>query len=620
MLFRPEFPRSALSLVLMSTLASLPALAQSAALPDELPEVVAQGQLYSNDRVNLAFNVDVIDASDLAVLPVTNLADALEWVSGLDVRQRGSGGTQVDLGIRGAAYEQTLILVDGVRMNDPQSGHHNFDLPIVLEDIARIEVVRGAGSSQYGPNGNGGVINLVTHKYVAAEGGRKAGLKLEAGSKDYARGALTVGVTEGSVSVFASAAQQESDTYIKGAQLGYLTQQGNMRLIYDGDGHSTVAGVGYIDKGFGAEGFYTAKGAKARENTIQRHAYITETIDVGAASSVDLTVNWRQHDDEFFYKTFAPSVHQTNAWQTRLRLNLGDEWVIGAEHNQEDIESSSTLGDRHEREFSSLFVFGQHDINDLTVAGSLSWLSYDSGEEFVLPVLGLTWQANDDAALYLNAGKSTRVPSMNDLYLNQRSNKGNPDVKTEQTRSVELGVRWSGDVNVRAATFQRRSDDVIDYTRIPSQDFTTVNGNPVPFFKARNIERAVVKGFDLEVDAMPLLVDTQWQQARLSYTRLVQDFTNQFPEARYSKSQFEHQAILALVYEMAPGWSLSSLYKLEDRYNGDSYHIWDMGLKHQIKDGYWTISGTNLRDADYVDSGYIEAPGSGVKFELAIGI
>lgn len=579
-----------------------------------LPEVVAQGQLYGNGGSELAFNIDVFDADDLAMLPVTNLADALEWVAGLDVRQRGSGGTQVDLSIRGAVYEQTLILVDGVRMNDPQTGHHNFDLPIVLEDVAKIEVVRGAGASQYGPNGNGGVINLVTRKRVSEDDGRDAGLKLEAGSKGYQRGAVTLGKTEGGLSLFASAAQQESDTYIKGAELDYLTQQGNLRLVYDGVGHSTVAGVGYIDKGFGAEGFYTPMGAKARENTIQRHAYITETIDVGATSHVDLTVNWRQHDDEFFYKTYAPSEHQTNAWQTRVRLHLDDQWVIGAEHNQEDIDSNSIVGEHQERDFSSVFLFGQQDLGAVTMAGSLSWLSYDGGEEFVLPVLGLTWQATASTNVYLNGGKSVRVPTMNDLYLNQSSNKGNPDVDTERTRSMEFGWRWQSDLRVRSAVFARRSENVIDYTR------TQAEIDASGAFVARNIDEVLVKGLDVEVDATPLLADRGWQQARVSYTRLVQDFTNQYAEARYSKSQFEHQAILALAYELAERWSISSLYKLEDRYNGDSYHMWDMGLKRRFNDGYAALTATNIRDAEYVDSGYAEAPGSGFRFELAFDL
>ena len=591
---------------------SLPVSALAA--DQALPEIVAQGQLYGAGKAEQAFNVEVFDAKDLALLPVSNLADALEWVSGLDVRQRGSGGTQVDLSIRGAVYEQTLILLDGVRMNDPQTGHHNFDLPIVLEDLARVEVVRGPGAGQYGPNGNGGVINLVTRKRVEEEDGRDAGLILEAGSKDYARGALTLGKTEGGLSLFVSGAQQESDTYIKGADLDYITQQGNLRLVYDGAGHSTVAGVGYVDKGFGAEGFYTPLGAKAHENTIQRHAYITETVDVSATTSVDLTVNWRQHDDEFFYKTFAPSVHQTNAWQTRLRLHLDDWLVIGVEHNQEDIESNAIVGERHERDFTSGFLFTEQALGNLAVAGSVSWLSYDGGDDFVLPVLGLTWQTTDTTSLYMNAGKSARVPTLNDLYLNQSANKGNPDVDTEHSRSGELGLRWEGDVRARVAGFVRRSDDVIDYTR--TQQEVDASGA----FIARNIEEVVVKGLDLEVDMMPMLADSRWQQARLSYTRLVQDFTNQFAQARYSKSQFEHQAILALAYELVPSWSISSLYKIEDRYNGDAYHIWDMGLKHTFSLGYAALSASNIRDAEYIDSGFAEAPGAGYKLELAFDL
>ncbi len=603
-------------ILLVPTLACVVGLAMNARAndADALPVVVVQGQLYGNSAAEQAFNVDVLDASALAALPVSNLADALEWVSGLDVRQRGSGGTQVDLSIRGAAYEQTLILLDGVRMNDPQTGHHNFDLPVVLEDIARIEVVRGPGAGQYGPNGNGGVINLVTRKRVTEEDGRDAGLKLEAGSKRYARGALTLGKTSGNWSQFASIAQQESDSYIKEATLDYLTQQGNYRLVYDGASHSTVVGLGYVDKGFGTEGFYTPVGATAKENTIQRHIYVTESIDIHKDLGMDVTVNWRQHDDEFFYKTFAPSVHQTNAWQARLRVNVSDRLSIGVEHNQEDLDSNAIVGKRHEREFSSVFLFGQHDLGAVTLAGSLSHLTYDGGERFTLPVAGLTWQASDAVSVYMNAGKSARVPSLNDLYLNQPSNKGNPDVEAETTRSGEIGARLQGPVALKGALFSRRSDNVIDFTRIQSE----VDAGSA--FIARNIKEVRVKGFDLEVDALPMLGDTGVQQARLTYTRLIQDLSNQFPQARYSKAQFEHQAVLALAQEVMDGWVVSSLYKIEDRYNGDAYHLWDLGLKRQYRSGYWALTATNLRDTEYVDSGFIEAPGSGFRFEVAVDL
>lgn len=597
--------------------------AQAATDSVELDAQRVTGQLFSQNIAEQAFAVEVIDRADLQILPISNLADALEWVSGLDVRQRGSGGTQVDLGIRGAAYEQTLILVDGVRMNDPQTGHHNFDLPVTLEDIERIEIVRGPGAGQYGPNGNAGVINLVTRKQVDSENGRSALLKAEAGSKDYARGLLSLAKTQGNWSHFAAVSQQESDTYIKGADLDYISQQGNYRLVHQNDAHTTVAGVGYLDKGFGAQGFYAGADKRANENTIQRHAYLTHEQRYSGGRSVDVAVNWRQHDDEFFYLTYAPSVHQTNAWQSRLRFRLNESLALGYEFNQEDIESTSTLGDRHEREYGSAFAFGQFDFGAVQLAGSLSYLDYDGGDSYTLPVLGLTLPLAPGQQLYLNAGKSVRVPTMNDLYLYQinpvtnTGNQGNADLKAEETSSAELGARLNlAGLQTRLAVFKRNTSDAIDYTQTAAE----VADPAINYYTARNIDAIDTKGYDVELDATGLLAASGLQKASLSYTRLIQDFTNQYEKARYSKSQLEHQVVLALTYELQPGLSATSLYKFEDRYDQNGYRIWDLGLKQQNNGWSWAVAATNVLDADYIDSGEIEAPGTGYRFEISAGL
>ncbi|MCD8521497.1 MAG: TonB-dependent receptor [Saccharospirillaceae bacterium] len=583
---------------------------------DDAVELDAQrvtGQLFGQNVAEQAFAVEVIERADLDLLPVTNLADALEWVGGLDVRQRGSGA-QVDLGIRGAGYEQTLILVDGVRMNDPQTGHHNFDLPVTLEDIERIEIVRGPGAGQYGPNGNAGVINLVTRKQVESDNGRRALLKAEAGSKDYARGLLSLAKTKGNWSHFAAISQQESDTYIKGADLDYISQQGNYRLVHQNDAHTTVLGLGYLDRGFGAQGFYAGADKRANENTIQRHAYLTHEQRYSAGRSVDVAVNWRQHDDEFFYLTYSPSVHQTNAWQSRLRFRLNESLALGYEFNQEDIESTSIVGARHEREYGSAFAFGQYDFGGVQLAGSLSYLDYDGGDSYTLPVLGLTLPLAAGQQLYLNAGKSVRVPTMNDLYLNQSANKGNPDVDVEQTNSAELGARLNlAGLQTRLAVFKRNTTDAIDYTQTAAE----VADPAINYYTARNIDAINTKGFDAELDATGLLAASGLQKVSLSYTRLIQDFTNQYEKARYSKSQLEHQVILSLAYELLPGLSATSLYKFEDRYDQNGYRIWDLGLKQQNNGWSWAVAATNVLDADYIDSGFIEAPGTGYRFEIS---
>lgn len=599
----------------MTPRSNIPALAlliatASSASAVELDTQKITGQLFEQPVAEQAFAVDVLDRSDIELLPVSTIADALEWVSGLDVRQRGSGGTQVDLGIRGAGYEQTLILVDGVRMNDPQSGHHNFDLPLVLEDIERIEVVRGPGAGQYGPNGNAGVINLVTRKQVE---GRVSGVKLEAGSKDYDRAVVSLGKTDGEWSQFGAVAQQTSDSYIKGADLDYITQQGNYRAVHQSSSHTTVLGLGYMDKGFGAQGFYAGADKRANENTIQRHAYLTHEQRYSGDRSVDLAVNWRQHDDEFFYLTYAPSVHQTEALQGRVRYRFGQNLAVGYEYNKEDIESTSTLGNKHDREYNSAFSYGQYDFGALLLAGSLSYLTYDGGDSYTLPVLGLTVPFGLQQ-LYVNAGQSVRVPTMNDLYLNQSANKGNSDVKAEKTNSGELGLRLNtGGLLSRVAVFRRETTDAIDYTR------TAAEVTADSAYIARNIDAINTKGMDAEIDATGLLAEQGFRKVSLSYTRLIQDFTNQYAQARYSQSQFEHQAILSLAYEILPGLTATSQYKFEARYDQHGYRIWDLGLKQTFDHWHWAVAASNVLDAEYVDSGYIEAPGTAYRFELAAG-
>lgn len=589
-----------------------------------LDNQVVEGQLYNNPIAADAYAVEVLTRAELQRMPVATIADALEWVAGLDLRQRGSGGTQVDLGIRGASYEQTLVLIDGVRMNDPQTGHHNFDLPLVLEDIERIEVVRGPGAGQYGPNGNGGVINLVTRKQVNTESGREALLQLEAGSKDYDRAVIALGKTDGRWSTFASAAQQTSDSYIRQADLGYTLQQGNARLVYQGERSNTVIGAGYIDKGFGADGFYGPMHHHQREDTIQRHLYLNQGFKFGG-DALDLSANWRRHDDEFLYvwnTTPLFSEHQSEALQTRLRYHFSDVATIGLENNKERIDSTSLLTNvdpEQQRSYQSAFMSGQWPAGSLTLSGSLSYIDYTDDQNYTLPVIGLSYR-HGMAEFYANSGKSARVPTVFDLYLKQGSNRGNPDLKAEQTRSSEVGVRlnWSG-VQTQLAVFQRRSDNVIDFTVTQQELDDAQANNSSLIYTARNISEVSTQGIDVMIDASDVLSEYGLSQASFSYANLEQDFKNQYARGKYAITQFDHQAILKLAYEWRNGLAVTSMYKYEDRISAKSYQLWDLGLRQQLAGWHWSLAATNVLNERYYDSSeYLRAPGNG--YRLSVGV
>ena len=605
-------------LVAMAAVVSIPVTAI------ELDQQVIYGQLYQSPIAAQAYSVEVLTQSDLQLLPVTTIADALEWVAGLDVRQRGSGGTQVDLSIRGASYEQTLILIDGVRMNDPQTGHHNFDLPVVLEDLEQIEIVRGPGAGQYGPNGNGGVINLVTRKSVVSETGRQARLSLEAGSKDYDRAVVSLGKTEGRWSTFASVAQQTSDSYLSAYDLAYTSQQGNARLVYQGERSSTLMGAGYLDKDFGADGFYGPLTTPQSEKIIQRHIYLDQSVSLNADHRLDLLLNWRQHDDEFLYARQFLSEHQSEALQTRFRYHFNDQLTAGVENNDEQITSTSLLPEadgKQKRSYQAAFVHGYHTLMGLNLSGSLSYIDYSNRQSYTLPVIGASYTAGD-IEIYANAGQSARIPTVFDLYLKQGSNRGNPDLKAEQTRSAEVGARINmAGIQTKLALFDRVTEDALDFT-VTQAEFDAAqvdgSGNKQLVYTARNIEEISTRGYDLELDASNVLAEYGVAIAQLSYTHLDQDFKNAFARGKYAISQFEHQAVLKLGYELTPSLALTSSYKYEDRITAKSYQLWDLGLKKSYMRWHWSFAASNILNEKYIDSGFVPAPGIGYRFSVAV--
>ena len=158
-----------LSLQAQDTLLPLPAASGSSPLPNL--EYMQEVELYSNrlhqTNLNTGMNVSVITSKDISQLPAQTINEVLAWVSGIDVRERGPMGVQADIGIRGSGFDQVLVLVDGVRMSDPQTGHHQMNLPVPLQMIERIEVIRGSAARRYGLNAMGGVIHIITKKRVA---------------------------------------------------------------------------------------------------------------------------------------------------------------------------------------------------------------------------------------------------------------------------------------------------------------------------------------------------------------------------------------------------------------------------------------------------------------------
>lgn len=603
--------RLLLSLTISSVSLSLTSVQVSAADDFELDAQVVSGSLYSDPVAAAAFNVTVLEQSDLQQLPVNNVIDALEYVSGIDVRKRGISGVQADVGIRGSTYEQTLVLLDGVRMNDPQTGHHNFDLPIAFEDIERIEIVKGPGAAQYGPSSNGGVINVVSRKEITTETGRKAKVNVQRGSYDYERYALSLAKTEGEYSQFLSGYHSAADTYIRDEALDSRQGQGSYRVVHQGEKTTTQVAFGYVEKDFGAYRFYVPTEAASTESTSQRHAYGIHQYRLNNGGQIEASLNWRNHFDSFKYlPTSSASEHETEALQSRLVFSQG-ALITGLEYNQENMDSNRD--GQQGRHFSSMFANYKKMVgNNISLTGNVSYLDYDSEKQHWLPVVGIDALISENVEVYANAGQSVRTPTLNDLYLNMSSNMGSSDLKLESTDSAEIGARlYSSDINMSVSVFFKDTKDAIDFTKTQAE----VDGSLA--YIARNYGDNETKGFDVEFDASAFAaVRLGMNTLKLTHTRLIQTIETDLAVLKNTDGQLENQTALHAGFDFYNNYSLLTTYKYESRFNSSDYEILDLRLAYD--DGNLTIAleGSNLLDAEYVDAGFVEVAGPAIILEL----
>ncbi len=217
----------------------------------------------------------IVDKLQLETTPARSLPEVLAFVPGLDVRQRGVSGVQADIGIRGGSFEQTLLLLNGIKLSDPQTGHHLMNIPIPLVEIDRIEVLKGPASRIFGQNAYAGAINVITQlsdeRYAKLQGyGGDFGMK----GVNFA-GSLPVGNYKQNLAL----SYDDSDGY------QYNSDYKVSNIFYEGglaiDEKNNIRGmVSYTDRTFGANGFYTSAFPDQWESVQTSLASISHTLSL----------------------------------------------------------------------------------------------------------------------------------------------------------------------------------------------------------------------------------------------------------------------------------------------------------------------------------------------------
>ena len=548
-----------------------------------------------NSRTITLISSEVIKQS-----PATNLAELLQQEAGIDVRRQGVNGMQADLYIRGGSFDQTLLLIDGIKVEDPQTGHHTLNIALPLEVIERVEIIKGPAARVFGQNAFTGAINIVTKSSV--DHINSVGYK--SGSYDQQQGAVTLGTQLESATVIGHASVNTSEGY------RYNTDFENQNYFMKGRFNTTsnpIDVIGYLAKRkFGANQFYAVESGSDQYEE-------TQSSLVGASSKFETEtfkitprVYWKRTQDMYLFKREDPSffrnLHISN--KTGVQVNASYTSTAGITGFGVDVAkvfmTSTNLGER-DRLMANLFLEHRFSLanKSLDITPGLS-VNYFSDFKFhAFPGVDVGYTINERFKAYANIGYTYRVPTYTDLYYVGRTDLGNENLVPEEALSEEAGLKYFGtSFNAYVAVFNRSSNNLIDYTK----------ENEADKWEATNLKSLNSKGAELNVSSR-FKSGQYTQNINLGYTYLDENLSDvKTAYSKYVINSLKHHFTATFRSQFVKNLSQSIVYKFAERASGTSYSVVDVQATLTISDLELSIIGNNIFNAEYVETGFVPMP------------
>jgi iron complex outermembrane receptor protein len=534
-------------------------LALAASAQERHDSVVVTGTYEPLALEELDRSVTVLPVREQPLL-LNTLTDALQLDPSLDLQRRAPDGIQTDLSIRGSSFGQTLVLLNGQRLNDAQSGHHNMDIPMPLESVARVEVLRGSGSTLYGSDAVGGAINIITAPPESPEFHLRTALGNFGTNQE--RGSLAFGTTRLS----------EQLTFSRDFSTGFRDDRDYRNLAIASSTHLvSKLGAGdltlaYMDHPFGADQFYG--NYNSWENT--KTWFTSAQQSLGADTSASLT--FRRHSDLFVLYRDRPEVftnhHAVESWQASLRrrrsLGSGTSVYYGGEAFHDSI-SSNNLGNHARSRGAAYAAVDLRALRrfSLSLSGREEVYRRVSGQ-FSPTVAGGVW-LSPHFKLRASASRAFRIPSYTDLYYHDPANVGSPNLRPERAWNYEGGIGWNAGSRLRGEVtlFERRERDGIDYIR----------RSPDDIWRATNIDNLNFTGVEVSFHA----VAAPGQQIDFRYTGL-HGAQDALPDvlSKYVFNYPTHSGVVAWTGSFHEKLLLRTRIGVLDRRARDPYALWDL--------------------------------------------
>lgn len=488
--------------------------------------------------------VQVLDRQAIQASSAQSVNDLLKQVAGVDVRQRGAFGIQTDISVNGGTEDQLTVLLNGINISNPHTGHLTFDLPVNIDDIERIEVIEGGASRVYGCQAFSGAINIVTctdndnHLQAHAYGGSYGTAGANAG--------LTLTTSDFNNHLSGGYVRSDGGTYNDDFNKANAYWRGR----YSSDHIQATIQAGLSTMNYGANTFYgTGSDSQYEEN---RRYLVSASAEYKGQVNIPVQLYWNRSLDHYVWMRANPEAyqnfHQTNVYGANAGANttwtLG-KTAIGIELRRENILSTRLgkelpEGEQHKVPGhnayykykdgrTNLGLYLEHNILIDNATISLGLLANDNtavtGGMRLYPGIDISWRLGQ-MKLFASFNQSLRTPTYTDLYYNGPGLKGNSQLKPEKSTDWHVGATFTAEgFNTQVKAFYRKGTDMIDWVKKTGETvYTTANSD------IDNIGAEMLTSVDLA----RLLPSTPLRQLTLGYCYNFKHRVNTEQQASYA--------------------------------------------------------------------------------------
>lgn len=480
---------------------------------NELSSVVVTASMLPQQEKETGKNIISIKGASLQNLPISSIDELLKYLPGIETQQRGPAGSQSDIIIRGGTFQQILVIIDGIRINDPLTGHFNGYIPLHPNDINRIEIIKGAAAAIYGSDAIGGVVNIITNGLQ-----QKNNNTLSVGSKwgSYQSRANNIwwGVQKDKWKLSIAAQQNKADGETLRGTTAYFNNtfySANFNYAFESGWKLHILHAN-DSRDFNAQNFYTTFKSDTASEIVKSNWTHLGLSKQYAHKTIKLDVAYKKLSDQFrFSPAGSFNENKTSLFvaqgSVQHTLNHNHQLVTGAQWMHKKIGSNDR--GNHELAHGGAFIIATHKLpNNLFVNENVR-IDWDQSYGWVIiPQLNGAW-VNGNMTTRASIGRGLRDADFTERYNNYNKpivtsgSIGNPYLETEKSWSYELGLDYRLGSNLKWATtlFYRDQKNLIDWTptaypMMPRQQNLVTTGS---YSLASNISSVQTKGIETDI-------------------------------------------------------------------------------------------------------------------------